>query len=82
MQKAVIYDQAVINDAETQDVTYVDNSHEMTDPRQVAEAKERTRIIDHINNSTTPEMLMEVKDLIGEDEELVGMYEFKLASFA
>lgn len=40
MQKAIVADQAVIHDAETEDVTYVDNTHELEDDKTGEEKKQ------------------------------------------
>ena len=52
MQKAIISDQAVINDVDTDDVTYVDNSYE-----DVTVDHEGMRIIGLINEAETTEQL-------------------------
>lgn len=54
MQKAVITDQSIINDAETMDVTYIDNPQEIL--QQEAKSKEEIaeeRLIGLINSATT-----------------------------
>lgn len=52
MQKAVIADQAVINDAETEDVTYIDNSEPVDETN-----KEEERIALMIGDATTKKEL-------------------------
>lgn len=80
MQKAVITDQAIINDEEATDVTYADN--EPANPYLIADNKERKRIIDHIEKSKTPKQLAEVASSIGDDEELNDLYNNKLISLS
>ncbi len=48
MQRAVLTDQSIINNADTMDVDYVDNSHEGIDIDKVNFDKERQRILDHL----------------------------------
>lgn len=79
MQKAVITDQAMINDEFGEDVTYADNEVIMINPADVAETKERERIITHINNSKSLDQVNQVKEFINEeDEELFDLYMNKL----
>jgi len=54
MQRAVITDQAVINNAETQDVTYVDN-----DETAIDKESERVRLM--IEQATTDNDLKEIE---------------------
>lgn len=78
MQKAVIVDSSIINDADATDVTYIDNSEIRTDARLLADAKERERIKDHILKSKTQKQLSEVaKSFENEDTELFDMYNEK-----
>lgn len=79
MQRAVISDQAVINNAETQDVTYVDNTEIRPDATLIAENKERTRLIEHMAKSKTLKQLGEAASAIGDDEELKTLYNEKFA---
>lgn len=61
MQRAVITDQAIINNAETQDVTYVDNEPLVID-------KEAERIQKMIEDSTTVEDLMKIQEHVAVDQ--------------
>lgn len=74
MQTAIITDSSVIKDAETQDVSYVDNSIEYEDVNSQSEAKENGRIIDFIKGSVTIEQLSEAKDFLNNDSELLTLY--------
>lgn len=47
-------------------------------PQMIAEKKERKRIIDHIGKSNTPDMLNQVKDHIGDDLELIALFDQKM----
>jgi hypothetical protein len=72
MQKAIISDQSVINNAETLDVSYVDN--EVT-----KEDKERDRLIELISASTSVEQLDKLgKHINDADKELNDLYLSKL----
>lgn len=77
MQRAVITDQSVINDAETMDVSYIDNTTQSIE--EVNDDKEKQRLIDFINNAKTAK---ELKDAIGNDilekYDLLDLYDFKL----
>lgn len=64
MQKAVITDQAFVNDADTVDVTYVDNEQPLLDKDAVSAAKEKERIEKFINSATTVEQLDEVYEKV------------------
>lgn len=84
LQKAVTADQGVIKSdnftsEETVDVDteYVDNQEVALDIEAVQVAKERGRIIDHINNSKTTQELSQVKNFLGEDHDLLIMYSDK-----
>lgn len=57
MQKAVITDQSVINDADTLDVDYIDNEALQIDVSENQQLKENQRIHDFIENCTDLEML-------------------------
>lgn len=60
LQRAVVVDQAVINDAETQDVTYVDNEESEVD-------KEAERIALLIQDAKTVDELEAIAEHVGED---------------
>lgn len=55
MQKAIVFDQAVVNDSDTTDVTYVDNTEETTE--QVPADHESDRLFKLIANASTMEEL-------------------------
>lgn len=57
MQRAVITDQALVNDADTVDVTYIDNEEPEID-------KEAERIALLINDATTVEQLLKIKPFV------------------
>jgi recombination protein RecT len=59
MQKAVITDQAVIHDADTEDISYVDNEAEVVD-------KEAERVMLMINDATTQDELLKISPHVGE----------------
>lgn len=61
MQKAVVSDQAVINDADTQDVTYVDNDQPVID-------KEKERIALMIHDASTVEELESIATHVEADQ--------------
>lgn len=61
MQKAVITDQAIINDSETQDVTYIDNEEVTID-------KEAERVVLMIQQATTLEELKQVEPHLKEGQ--------------
>jgi len=69
MQKAVIFDQAIVNDVETTDVTYVDNEPEIID-------KESERVVLMISDAKTLEDLKAVEPHL-KDEHL-DLYTVKL----
>lgn len=58
MQKAVITDQAIINDAETEDITYIDNDAETLD--EIVKGKEDERITKFIEGATSIDQLKEI----------------------
>lgn len=60
MQKAVITDQAIINNTEGTDVTYMDNIEVIQSANEVSEEKENARIAEFINNATSVGQLDEV----------------------
>lgn len=73
MQKAIVTDQAIINDADTEDITYIDNEVAPVD-------KESERIGLLIQDANTPEDLMKIKEHI--KAEHVEMFETKLSELA
>jgi len=74
MQTAFLTDSSVIKDAETREVSYVDNSIEYEDVNTQSEAKENGRIIDFIKEAVTIEQLSEAKDFLNNDPELLTIY--------
>lgn len=58
MQKAVITDQAVINNADTEDITYIDNDAETLD--EIVKGKEDERITKFIESATSIDQLKEI----------------------
>ena len=62
MQKAVISDQAVVLDADTNQVEYIDNEKVSLDLDEVNNRKERERIIAHIKKLSTQEELDDFED--------------------
>lgn len=72
MQRAVITDQAVINDVETQDVTYIDNEPVID--------KEAERVTLLIQDAATVDDLMKVKEHV--TEENMELYETKLSTLS
>jgi recombination protein RecT len=73
MQRAVITDQAVINDAETTDVTYIDNEEPEID-------KEAERVALMIQDATTVEQLMKLQPHIKPSQ--VELYETRFATLS
>lgn len=73
MQRAVISDQAIINDADTQDVTYIDN-----EPEPVNKEAERVTLM--INDAETIEDLMKVKEYVTEENN--ELYETKFTTLS
>lgn len=63
MQKAVVVDQAVINDAEALDVTYTDNDQEIS---QVDKERERVALL--IKDATTIEQLESISQHVDADQ--------------
>lgn len=61
MQRAVITDQAIVNDADTEDVTYVDNDIEVLTSQEVSDIKETARITEFIENAKTKKQLNELQ---------------------
>lgn len=72
MQRAVITDQAIINNAETQDVTYIDNTPEITN-------KEEERIALMIQDAESIEDMMNIKSHIEFYPDLSDAYETKFS---
>lgn len=72
MQRAVIADQAIINDAETEDVTYVDNTEEF---RTGAAEDEMNRLIDQINSAKSKADLEALGTI---PDQLLDLYNEKL----
>ena len=70
MKTAQLADQAVVTD---DGFEYADN--EPVQPKQVAAERERDRIADHIEKSTTIKQLEKVRDHLGDDDKLIEMYE-------
>lgn len=62
MQRAIITDQAVINNAETQDVSYVDNTDDMPD-------KEAERVVLLLNDAKTIEDVEALQEQMPETDE-------------
>ncbi len=74
MQRAVIADQSIINDVETEDVTYVDN-----EPEQLTQGdKETERIILMINDCTSKEELKALESNV--PDELLDLFNSKMDS--
>lgn len=79
MQRAEIADQSIVNDADTLDVSYVDNTQETSETASAE--KENNRIIDFINDATSKEQLeTELRGLPLTDEQTV-LYNEKINSF-
>lgn len=74
MQRAVISDQAVINNVDTQEVTYVDSTEVRPDATLIAENKERKRVMEHIAGAKNFKQLGEVAEAVGQDDELKELY--------
>lgn len=72
MQRAVITDQSIVNDAETIDVTYVDNEQDLISAEQASQSKEEKRISDFIEAAKTKKQLKELEgvSLTSEQQEL------------
>jgi recombination protein RecT len=90
VQKALVSDQAVIkNDNFTNEETvdietqYVDNEIVHVDHEEVSEAKQRERVVKHIENSTSIDQLKQCASAIAdEDIELYDMYKAKEKSLS
>lgn len=78
MQKAVITDQAVISDADNNEVEYADHEEVKVDPELIAEKKQEERINKHIENAKTVAELEEAEPFI-ESPEQQGLYNNKMA---
>jgi recombination protein RecT len=87
MQKAVLVDQSIVNDAETQDVTYVDNIDET---RMSIEEQSKNVETDRIKESiskmnlenTTPVDIDIMRGICKEDKELSELLEEKIKSLS
>lgn len=80
MQKAILTDQSVVNDFEGQNVDYVDNEVEVLDVEAVSEQKERERVKEWIENSTSEAELSMLNGRC-DTPELMEAYENKLKTF-
>ena len=69
MERAVLSDQGVVNGWDGQDIEYIDNEPVTLDSKEVSEAKESKRILDHIKKSKNPDELFQVKDHITNEEQ-------------
>lgn len=79
MQRAEIADQSIVNDADTLDVSYIDNTQETSEAASAE--KENNRIIDFINDATSKEQLeTELQGLPLTDEQ-TALYNEKINSF-
>lgn len=77
MQRAVLSDQSIINDTETMDVSYIDNTTQSIE--EINDEKEKNRLIEFINNAKTVKELTEsIGTDILEKYDLIDLYEFKL----
>jgi recombination protein RecT len=79
MQKAVITDQAVINDADKDDVTYVD--HEVVTAEIASAEKENDRVTQFIQKATTKKQLLEAEKAITTPEQK-ELFETKMKEVA
>lgn len=73
MQKAIISDQAVINDVDTDDVTYVDNSYEEV---EIDHEAERVRLM--IEDCKNPDELTALLEQVDMTEEQMLQFEAKM----
>lgn len=73
MQKAVITDQALINNAETEDVTYIDNDEPEID-------KEAERVALMIQDATTIEQLLKIQPFVKDGQ--ADLYETKFSQLS
>jgi len=77
MQRAVLSDQGIINDADAMDIDYADNKTQSIE--EVNFEKEKQRIIDFVNNAKSIEELKNgVSVEIITEYDLIDLYEFKL----
>lgn len=76
LSKALIFDQAKINDADTMDVEYVDNEDEPTEVN-----KERERLIAMINDAETAEQLQTLAPHIAQHQ-LQAEFDLKMTQLA
>lgn len=75
MQQAVQLDQSVINDNGEPD--YVDHEEVIT-ADSIADEKARQRAIEHIKKAKTPDVLNEVREHLGNDDELIELFADKM----
>lgn len=76
LSKALIFDQAKINDADTMDVEYIDNEDEPTEVN-----KERERLIAMINDAETAEQLQTLAPHIAQHQ-LEAEFDLKMTQLA
>lgn len=81
MQRAVITDQALIKDAETDEVEYPDNEEIYEDAEVVSEEKENDRVTEFIEKAKTKKQLEEAAPHIKTDEQ-TNLFNQKLAELA
>lgn len=67
MSKAITTDQAVINDEDAIDITYVDNEQEILDHEKVSERKEAERIVVFIDKAKNLDELSVVEEHLQDD---------------
>jgi recombination protein RecT len=67
MSKAITTDQAVINDEDAIDITYVDNEQEILDHEKVSERKEAERIVVFIEKAKNLDELSVVEEHLQDD---------------
>jgi recombination protein RecT len=67
MRKAITTDQAVINDEDAIDITYVDNEQEILDHEKVSERKEAERIVVFIEKAKNLDELSVVEEHLQDD---------------
>lgn len=78
VQRAVMSDQAIINDWEGEDLEYPDNEPTKIDPEKVARIKEINRLQDHLDTMTDAEDLDLILVNVSEDQELSKMVQDKI----
>lgn len=76
MQRAVTSDQAVVNDWDGKDVTYIDNQPDIIDVKQVETAKQNARIEDFISKAKDIPTLEQAADKL-QNQEQKDLYEAK-----